>query len=149
MKKGLLQDTLKKLRSRIDLEILFYTVLFVLAIYFIFWTLTLTVGEKESEIEIEGIKYIEQSDSQNIYSSAPVEMSRVVELDIDEAQLLMKLAWSEAGNQGIEGQLVIMNVVMNRVADENFPDTVKEVIYQKLHCRLPIFGSRQWSIAKS
>ena len=66
MKKGLLQDTLKRLRSRIDLEILFYTVLFVLAIYFIFWTLTLTVGEKEGEIEIEGIKYIEQSDSQNI-----------------------------------------------------------------------------------
>ena len=143
MKKGLLQDTLKKLRSRIDLEILIYTVFFVLAIYFIFWTLTLSVGEKESEIEIEGIKYIEQSDSQNIYSSAPVEMSKVVELDINEAQLLMKLAWSEAGNQGIEGQLVIMNVVMNRVADENFPDTVKEVVYQKLgsHYQFSVVGN--------
>lgn len=127
MKKDLLRDTLKKLRLKIDPEVLGYTIILVLMIYFIFWITALSVGGKEYETE-ETIVHIEQSDQQNSYVSEP----EIVELDFDEAQLLMKLAWSEAGNQGIEGQLVIMNVVMNRVADENFPDNVKDVIYQKL-----------------
>jgi len=127
MKKDLLRDTLKKLRPKIDPEVLGYTIILVLMVYFIFWITTLSAGGKEYETE-ETIVHIEQSDQQNSYVSEP----EIVELDFDEAQLLMKLAWSEAGNQGIKGQLAVMNVVMNRVADENFPDTVEEVIYQKL-----------------
>ena len=127
MKKGLLRDTLKRLRLKIDPEVLSYTIILVLMVYFIFWITTLSAGGKEYETE-ETVVHIEQSDQQNSYISEP----EIVELDFDEAQLLMKLAWSEAGNQGIEGQLAVMNVVMNRVADENFPDTVEEVIYQKL-----------------
>ena len=127
MKKDLLRDMLKKLRLRIDPEVLGYTIILVLMVYFIFWITTLSAGGKEYEMEETNV-HIEQSDQQNSYVSEP----EIVELDFDEAQLLMKLAWSEAGNQGIKGQLAVMNVVMNRVADENFPDTVEEVIYQKL-----------------
>ena len=127
MKKDLLRDTLKKLRLKIDPEVLGYTIILVLMVYFIFWITTLSAGGKEYEMEETNV-HIEQSDQQNSYVSEP----EIVELDFDEAQLLMKLAWSEAGNQGIKGQLAVMNVVMNRVADENFPDTVEEVIYQKL-----------------
>lgn len=135
MIKGTLRDMLKKLRKKIDLEILMYTIIIVLMIYSIFRFVTIDVGGKEVTTlsESNDFAHYDQSNLQNTYTSRVIESTNeIVELDIEDAQLLMRLAWSEAGNQGIEGQLVIMNVVMNRVADENFPDNVKDVIYQKL-----------------
>lgn len=53
-----------------------------------------------------------------------------IQLSYEEAQCLMKIAYSEAGNQGIKGQQLIMDVVYNRVLGEDFPDTIFEVITQ-------------------
>ena len=36
---------------------------------------------------------------------------------------------AEAGNQSLEGQICVGNVVLNRVRDARFPDTVQEVIF--------------------
>lgn len=49
----------------------------------------------------------------------------------DEAQMLMKIAMAEAESDGIEGQAMVMAVVLNRVKDERFPDSIEEVIFQK------------------
>lgn len=38
---------------------------------------------------------------------------------------------AESGNQPLEGKIAVGNVVLNRVASSTFPNTVKEVIYQK------------------
>ena len=61
----------------------------------------------------------------------PEEKREVIELTFEEAQLLMKIAQAEAGNQGEEGMRLVMSVVINRKNDEAFPDTIKEVAYQK------------------
>lgn len=53
-----------------------------------------------------------------------------VEVTYEEAQLLMKIASCEAGNQGIEGQRYVMSVVINRVNSPDYPDSIKDVIYQ-------------------
>lgn len=53
-----------------------------------------------------------------------------VEVTYEEAQLLMKIAYCEAGNQGIEGQRYVMSVVLNRVDSPDYPDTIKDVIFQ-------------------
>lgn len=54
-----------------------------------------------------------------------------IELNYDEAQLLMKVAQAEAGNQGQDGMWLVMSVILNRVRDESFPDSITEVVYQK------------------
>ena len=36
---------------------------------------------------------------------------------------------AEAGNQPMDGQIAVGNVVLNRVADERFPNSVKEVVF--------------------
>lgn len=146
MKKGLLRDTLIKLQKKVDIEILAYTVIIVLIIYSTFRFISIDAGGKEVTTlsETNDIVCYDQSNLQNTYISRTIEnTNEIVELDIEDAQLLMKLAWSEAGNQGIEGQLVIMNVVMNRVADENFPNTIEDVIYQKLgnHYQFTVVGN--------
>ena len=41
------------------------------------------------------------------------------------------LVHAEAGNQTLEGKRLVANVVLNRVDDPNFPDTIHEVIYQE------------------
>lgn len=54
----------------------------------------------------------------------------VTEVTYEEAQMLMKVAQAEAGNQGIKGMAYVMRVVLNRVKSDDFPNTVKEVIEQ-------------------
>ncbi|MUT65710.1 cell wall hydrolase [Paenibacillus sp. NEAU-GSW1] len=46
-----------------------------------------------------------------------------------EFMLLAKITMVEAGYEPYEGQLAIANVILNRVKDERFPDTIRDVIY--------------------
>jgi len=43
--------------------------------------------------------------------------------------LLARIAMVEAGNESYEGQLAVANVILNRVKDERFPDSIRGVIY--------------------
>lgn len=47
-----------------------------------------------------------------------------------EVELLAALVYCEAGNQPYEGKLAVANVVLNRINSAQFPNTMKEVIYQ-------------------
>lgn len=54
-----------------------------------------------------------------------------IQLDYEDAQALMKIAYAEGGNQGVEGQLLIMEVCYNRMLSDDYPNTITEVITQK------------------
>lgn len=45
--------------------------------------------------------------------------------------ILLKIVEAEAGTQDEEGRLLVANVVLNRVKSRQFPDTIREVVYQK------------------
>ena len=47
--------------------------------------------------------------------------------------LLARCVEAEAGNQGIEGKRLVVDVILNRVKDPSFPDTIQEVIAQPYH----------------
>jgi len=47
-----------------------------------------------------------------------------------EVTCLADNIYFEARNQGLAGQLAVVNVVMNRVADSRYPDTICEVVKQ-------------------
>ena len=49
----------------------------------------------------------------------------------EELDLLARLIYSEGGIESYDTQLKIGSVVMNRVDDPYFPNTIREVIYQK------------------
>lgn len=46
-------------------------------------------------------------------------------------RLMASIIFCEAGNQSYEGQVAVGAVVMNRVADSAYPDSIEAVIYQK------------------
>lgn len=47
----------------------------------------------------------------------------------EELMLLARITMVEAGYESYEGQLALANVILNRVNDSRFPDTIKDVIY--------------------
>lgn len=53
------------------------------------------------------------------------------EFSYEEARLLMGIAQAEAGNQGPDGMWLVMSVVLNRVKSPEFPDNIRDVIYQE------------------
>ena len=44
---------------------------------------------------------------------------------------LSRIIYAESGNQSLAGQIAVGNVVLNRVADERFPDSVYGVIFDQ------------------
>ena len=49
----------------------------------------------------------------------------------DDLELLACLVWAEAGNQDLKGKQLVADVVLNRMYDPRFPDTISDVIYQQ------------------
>ena len=53
------------------------------------------------------------------------------EIKFGEMELVAQLVQAEAGNQDLMGKRLVADVVLNRVDDPRFPNTVEEVIFQK------------------
>lgn len=50
---------------------------------------------------------------------------------LEDMNLLAQLVEAEAGNQDLIGKQYVVDVVLNRVDSEDFPNTVEEVIFQE------------------
>lgn len=49
-------------------------------------------------------------------------------LSSEDATLIVKTVWLEAGNQDLEGKRLVAAVILNRVESDAFPDTVEGVL---------------------
>lgn len=48
----------------------------------------------------------------------------------EDYQTMLKIVEAEAGTEDIKGRVLVANVIMNRVQNEDFPDSVTEVVYE-------------------
>ena len=55
----------------------------------------------------------------------------VINITNEDLLLLSKLVTGEARGESYEGQVAVAAVVINRVKDARFPNSIKDVIYQK------------------
>lgn len=65
------------------------------------------------------------------YTEDPTEAEIEEEIHFGEMELIAQLVMAEAGNQDLTGKRYVVDVVLNRVDSDDFPDTVEEVIFQK------------------
>ncbi|KAA0549983.1 cell wall hydrolase [Bacillus sp. BGMRC 2118] len=65
------------------------------------------------------------------YQHLPDNHQDQIEITTQEKQLLARLVHAEAEGEPYAGKVAVAEVVLNRVEDEQFPDTVEEVIYEK------------------
>lgn len=78
-------------------------------------------AEAEARLE-EGMEETEPTEADS---------GRVYELSEEDYDALLRLVEAEASGEDIKGKMLVANVVLNRVESSSFPDTVKEVIYQR------------------
>lgn len=89
-----------------------------------------TLAEQLSEEDLtETRELIGQMLVEDVQDS--VNRTPVVEYDNEDYDALLRIVEAEAGICDYTGKVLVANVVINRVKDERFPDTIKEVVYQK------------------
>lgn len=101
------------------------------------------VGQRISTVE-GGISRLNISASMestvNSLDQAVMEMAGSPKLMSDkDYDTLLRIVEAEAGCEDLKGRILVANVVMNRVRDERFPDTVTEVVWDQS------FGVAQFS----
>lgn len=57
--------------------------------------------------------------------------SQVLAISEEDYNNLLRIVEAEAGGEDEKGKILVANVVINRVMDEDFPDSITEVIFQK------------------
>lgn len=106
---------------------------------------TIYVEELPQREYREIMKYVETEDSYNqqierlLYEELLQKQEMEYEENIneenslknEELMLLAKIVYAEAGNQPFEGKVAVAAVVLNRVKSSIYPNSIKEVIFQK------------------
>lgn len=95
---------------------------------------TLSVEEQSNPVVTTESQQDNQTEPTQMSTSEEVtipELISVYDYTEEELDLLARLIYSEGGIESYETQLKIGSVVMNRVDDPYFPNTIREVIYQK------------------
>ena len=77
----------------------------------------------------------EDSGAAETAEEAAAETGRIYEVSEEDYDALLRLVEAEASGEDIKGKLLVANVVLNRVKSGAFPDTIKEVIYQRQNGR--------------
>jgi N-acetylmuramoyl-L-alanine amidase len=75
--------------------------------------------------------------------------SYVFDITEEEIDMLERIVQAEAGGEDMIGRILIANVIMNRIEDEKFPDTVEDVIFQNKDGEYqfsPVDDERYWSV---
>lgn len=76
----------------------------------------------------------------------------VISLGANQKEVLLRIVEAEATGEDIKGKMLVANVILNRVKSSQFPDTVKEVVFQKNGRTTqfsPIADGRYWSVSIS
>jgi len=82
--------------------------------------------EQEAQPEEIPVEIIEE-----IPEPTPEEIEE--EMYYDSLELLAICVEAEAGNQPLDGRRMVVDVILNRVDDPDFPDTIEGVITQPYH----------------
>lgn len=102
----------------------------------------------EDEVNAMGISSMAAS-GQRIVDYQTLDKELVYKLSEEELETLLRIVEAEAGGEDEEGKLLVANVVLNRVENDKFPDTVTEVVFQQENGVTqfsPIRNGRYWRV---
>lgn len=96
-------------------------------------------GEERIETETEFVTELKEEPPVQQATQITVEPTEAPEEQIEplyawteeNEYMLMKIAMAEMESESVESKALVIRVVLNRVESDSFPDTIKEVIYEK------------------
>lgn len=74
------------------------------------------------------------------------EKAKAAGISKNEKQILLRIAMAEAEGEGVYGKAYVIRVVLNRVQSEEFPDTIKKVVFQKNQFSPVRDNGRYWDV---
>lgn len=78
------------------------------------------------------VKVLEFLDSENAENKEEKDTPKEeIALPEEEYKVLLRIVQAEAGNCDIKGKILVANVILNRMESEKFPNTVRDVVYQR------------------
>lgn len=98
--------------------------------------------EEQREIELINIKIAQEERAKRAEEEArrmeeealrraeEEKAARAIQVSADDYQVLLKIVQAEAGVCDDKGKILVANVVLNRVKNGNFPNTVRGVVYE-------------------
>lgn len=79
-----------------------------------------------------GIGIVDTTESgQRVVDYTVIEEEYVYKLSDEDMEALLRIVEAEAGSEDEDGRLLVANVVLNRVNNDRFPSTVKDVVFQQ------------------
>lgn len=114
---------------KITLILLILALIVILSVQAYFKRQVNATSQAVPEISIEPVNPV------TVSAAEIVDTHRQIEEEIywDELELLALCVEAEAGNQSFEGKRLVAAVILNRVEDPDFPNSITEVIEQKYH----------------
>lgn len=89
------------------------------------------IEPEQSEAEQIGAEQIQEEQIGTEQVKDAEEPAVIYELSEEDYDALLRIVEAEASGEDIRGRMLVANVVLNRVESGRFPDTVKEVVYQR------------------
>jgi len=77
------------------------------------------------------VKVAKAAKSTNASNKYAARRNKAVSAKAKEVKILAAIIYCEAGNQPRKGKVAVGAVVVNRMADKRFPNTIREVVYQR------------------
>ena len=115
-----------------------YQILLCLALSLIFFPKTIAKGEdlmNQNNATLNNEVAIGSAEENNINPEGVVEVfsNGSVSLNVTQADidLMAKLVYAESRGEPFDGQIAVASVVLNRVLNNRFPNTISEVIFQR------------------
>lgn len=79
----------------------------------------------------EGIK-ISKADYRNVLCIRRVLNNRIsINLDEESMEILYRIVEAEAAGEGLKGKMLVAGVILNRLEDSRFPNTIKGIVFSK------------------
>lgn len=88
-----------------------------------------TSMEEDNQSFVEMLESV--SSGQRVVDYEVLEQTKKYQLSDRDYEALLRIVEAEAGGEDQNGKLLVANVVLNRVNNERFPDTVWDVVMQR------------------
>lgn len=107
--------------------------------------------EEVSSRSVSG-KFANSTSGQRVMNVSVVDKEYVLDISAEDYENMLRIVEAEAGGEDRTGKLLVANVIINRVKNDAFPDSVTEVIFQQENgvCQFsPIRDGRFYSVSVS
>lgn len=112
--------------------------------------LELVKAEKAKKAKSSAEVQAKSSEDKNLaYKVKVASYNKTISVSKEDVKMLERITQAEASGEDLIGKILIVNVILNRVASDDFPNTIKKVIFQNDGSDYqfsPVKSGKYWSV---